>query len=747
MTSFLKFISLISLSIFSCLRLVSQDIAIGQWETHQSYNSATHISETENKLYGVSSESLFYINKYDQSMRKLSKNTGLSDFGISKTAYCRQTGIILVVYENCNIDVVTPKETININDIKRTELIGEKTINNIFINNKIAYLSCSFGLVLIDIEKLEIKDTYNLIINEEFSPITGCTSINDSLYVSTPSGIYRANINSNLLNDFSNWSIYDTSKNNLENIVSSSYKILCDSSEKIISVSSNSNFFTTTIKDSIFVYDANLDLVEIITNSLFTDLEYSLVDSDQNIWIADKNNGLMKFIGNNYIESYIPDGPVSNQVFSLECFDSELYMCHGGHTNFGNWNNKKGASIKNSNGFWNNYNYYDLDNAKDIVSAAKHNNNIYFSSFYNGVAQITDGDFSVRWNASNTNYGIDTIGDWANDKRLSVCGLKLDNYGNLWGLTSSVQNPLFVKTVNDNWRSFYVQQQIKYLYTDLVIDSYDQKWCVIGRDGGANEIGILVYNNNNTLEDISDDEYKVLTTAVGNGNLPSLNVISIAEDLDGEIWVGTDKGITVFYNPANIFSEYNFDAEQILIQEGDYGQYLLSEEKITQILIDGANRKWVGTERSGLYLLSADGLDQIEHFTAENSPLFSNNITALTINNKTGEVYIGTSKGLLSYRSSATKGVVNAKTVKVFPNPVKENYFGLIAIDGLSTNANFKITDINGDLVYESFAQGGQAIWDGKNKSGERVGSGVYILFSSDETGKEKVEGKIVFIK
>ena len=152
-------------------------------------------------------------------------------------------------------------------------------------------------------------------------------------------------------------------------------------------------------------------------------------------------------------------------------------------------------------------------------------------------------------------------------------------------------------------------------------------------------------------------------------------------------------------------------------------------------------------ERSGLYLLSADGLNQIEHFTAENSPLFSNNITALTINNKTGEVYIGTSKGLLSYRSSATKGVVNAKTVKVFPNPVKETYFGLIAIDGLSTNANFKITDINGDLVYESFAQGGQAIWDGKNKSGERVGSGVYILFSSDEIGKEKVEGKIVFIK
>ena len=148
-----------------------------------------------------------------------------------------------------------------------------------------------------------------------------------------------------------------------------------------------------------------------------------------------------------------------------------------------------------------------------------------------------------------------------------------------------------------------------------------------------------------------------------------------------------------------------------------------------------------------MYLLSGDGLDEIEHFTEENSPLFSNNITALTIDNKSGEVYIGTSKGLLSYRSTATDGFVNTKKVKVYPNPVKETYFGLIAINGLSTNANFKITDINGNLVFESFAKGGQAIWDGKNKNNERVGTGVYLLFSSDETGEEKVEGKIVFIK
>ena len=183
MTLFLRIICLTTFNIISCLTLVGQDIAIGQWATHQSYNSATHISESANKIYCVSSKGLFYINKYDQSMRKLSKNTGLSDFGIKKSAFCQQTGIVVVVYENCNIDLITQNEIININDIKRTELIGEKTINNIFIENKIAYLSCSFGLVLLDIEKQEIKETYNLIINDDFSQISGCTSMNDSLYI------------------------------------------------------------------------------------------------------------------------------------------------------------------------------------------------------------------------------------------------------------------------------------------------------------------------------------------------------------------------------------------------------------------------------------------------------------------------------------------------------------------------------------------------------------------------------------
>jgi len=285
------------------------------------------------------------------------------------------------------------------------------------------------------------------------------------------------------------------------------------------------------------------------------------------------------------------------------------------------------------------------------------------------------------------------------------------------------------------------QNKIGLFFDDLIIDQFNQKWGVIGRSGG-----LFVYDENNTISDPSDDQYRTIKNTVGQGNLPSMEVYSIAEDLDGEIWVGTDKGIGVFYNPSAIFSGNNFDAQQILITEGEYGQYLLSEEKIKCITIDGANRKWIGTEKSGVFLISGDGMEEILHFTTNNSPLFSDDIYDITINPTSGEVFIGTGKGLISYRSDATKGATTQSTTKVFPNPVRETYNGIISISGLVTGANIKITDIDGNLVFEDFAKGGQASWNGKNKNGDRVSTGVYLVFSTDINGVEKIVSKILFI-
>ena len=218
-------------------------------------------------------------------------------------------------------------------------------------------------------------------------------------------------------------------------------------------------------------------------------------------------------------------------------------------------------------------------------------------------------------------------------------------------------------------------------------------------------------------------------------------------DLDGEIWVGTDKGVAVFYTPENVFSGSDFDAQQILVDQDGFIQPLLESEIVTAIAVDGANKKWIGTQRAGVFYMSADGTQQLAHFTTEDTPLFSNTINCISINQLTGEVYFGTDKGIVSYKGLATEGNdIYADTVLVYPNPVNENYNGYIAIKGLVANADVKITDIAGNLIYQTTAEGGQAVWNGKNFSDERAKTGVYLVFSSNEDGTEKMVSKIMFI-
>ncbi|MBC8314228.1 MAG: T9SS type A sorting domain-containing protein [Bacteroidetes bacterium] len=238
---------------------------------------------------------------------------------------------------------------------------------------------------------------------------------------------------------------------------------------------------------------------------------------------------------------------------------------------------------------------------------------------------------------------------------------------------------------------------------------------------------------------------KKLNSTVGRGNIPGTIVFAITEDKDGEIWIGTEKGVAVFYSPENVFTGQNFDAQRILVEYGGYYQYLLENEIVTAIAVDGSNRKWIGTDRSGVFLFSEDGTQEIHHFTEDNSALFSNRITSLTIN-ANGDVFMGTDKGVISYRGSATEGGEIHEDVYAFPNPVKNGYDGYIGIKGLVTNAQIRITDVGGRIVYSTKAEGGQAIWNGRNLSGKRVKSGVYLVFSSDEKGKEKVVTKILFI-
>jgi ligand-binding sensor domain-containing protein len=275
----------------------------------------------------------------------------------------------------------------------------------------------------------------------------------------------------------------------------------------------------------------------------------------------------------------------------------------------------------------------------------------------------------------------------------------------------------------------------------MMIDSRGNKWIILGRGGG-----LVVFNDNGTIDDLSDDLVKRLDVNEGNGKLPTNNVFSISEDRDGAIWIGTDKGIAVIYSPQNIFTGNNFDAQQILIQQDGYTQVLLENETVTSIYVDGANRKWFGTLGGGAFLMSADGTVEINHFSEQNSPLLSNVITSIAIHPGTGEVFFGTERGIISYKSTATEGNPTNDGIYVYPNPVRRDFEGTIGINGLVANASVKITDISGTLIYETIAHGGQAVWNGKNFKGERANTGVYLVFVSNADGKKTQVAKLLFL-
>lgn len=730
------------LFLFFPIYVHAQDVSIGQWKNYLSYSSASYIAETNNKIYCVSSEGLFFVQKEDQTINRISKINGLSDVSVDQVAYANNLDLIIITYKNCNLDIIDNTNIVNISDIKRKEITGEKKINNITINNNIAYLSCPFGLVLVDLINKEIRDTYYVGDEGSLYEINGCAFLGDSIIVATNQGLFFANKNSQNLSDYNNWKIYSEQPNQeaYDNIVCGNTEIYGDYTFETTSISYNNNTLIKTSSNKIDVLKDNGTSLQ-LTNLNFENIKYAWHDNDGSLWVADSINGLLKFKDYEFVGDYNPEGPVRNELYSLEFLDKKLYQCHGGHMNFGsNSLINNGVSIKDLYDSWANYDRYRLGNARDILEVAVNNGKEYYASWYHGIPEMKDGSLEIKYGFENTGGVLDTT--WYSNNRIRISDIKFDSNDNMWALSSEVNNPLVVKTKNNDWYSFNMNQnQVGLFFDDLIIDSYNQKWGVISRGGG-----LFVFNDNNTIDNNSDDQYKILNTNIGSGNLPSLQTYSLVEDLSGEIWVGTDKGITVFYNPENIFSGYSFDSQQILITEGEYGQYLLSEEKIKCIAIDGGNRKWIGTEKSGVFLLSESGEEEIRHFTEGNSPLFSNNIIDITINHENGEVFIGTEKGLLSYRSDATKGATSASHVDVFPNPVKQNYRGPIAIGGLIYNANVKITDINGNIVFETIANGGQAIWSGENKNGKRAATGVYLVFSTDIEGKENVVSKILFI-
>jgi ligand-binding sensor domain-containing protein len=324
---------------------------------------------------------------------------------------------------------------------------------------------------------------------------------------------------------------------------------------------------------------------------------------------------------------------------------------------------------------------------------------------------------------------------------IRITGVDIDKEGTAWAVGSNSKTAAYRKVKEGKWESLTLD------YKDFGFDintgkilasSSGQKWLAI------NNRGIIIVFEDDNGEVIREKSIEVKNQYEDAANF----ILSLAEDKDGLIWAGTNKG-PFYYEPSEIFEVEKPLGRQPVVPRNDgttFASLLLSSEQINDIAIDGANRKWFATEKSGVYLVSPDGLKEIYHFTAENSPLLSNSVQTIGINDKTGEVFFGTEKGLIAYRAGATEGGDDFGDVYVFPNPVRETFEGNITVTGLAANVNVKITDIAGNLVFETTALGGSAVWNGRNFRGDRVQTGVYLVFCTNDDGSKTFVTKLLFI-
>ena len=356
------------------------------------------------------------------------------------------------------------------------------------------------------------------------------------------------------------------------------------------------------------------------------------------------------------------------------------------------------------------------------------------------MLEIYNDSVIQRYTEQNSTLGHHTA---SNVDDIRVGGVTCDASGNLWAVTSHNNRCLSVKT-GTKWTGFTIPIVNEDDLGQVLVTKAGQVWIQM-RYGNQNPNSILVFTDNGTPDNPNDDQSKLLNSAVGSGNIPGNSVLAMTEDQKGEIWIGTEIGVAVFYSPENVFTGQNFDAQQILVTQGLNVQYLLENESVTAIVVDGANRKWIGTDRGGVFLFSEDGTKQIYHFTADNSPLLSDRIVCIALN-QDGDVFFGTDKGVISFRATATPGGLTNANVYAFPNPVRADYEGYIAVKGLVDNAQVRITDVNGTLVYSTRAEGGQAVWDGKNFHGVKARTGVYLVYATNDTGSEKVVTKILIL-
>lgn len=772
-------LTIILFSFFSFTVLAANFNTTG-WKTYLSYNNTNSVEESNDQVFVVAEGSLYTYGKDDNSIKQYYKGNGLNDNTISLIRYNKQTKSLLIIYDNSNIDILEGGVATNLPYLSTSTSIRDKQINSVLVNDEYAYLSTAFGIVVVNMAKKEIKDTYKLSLN-----ITSCAIQNGNIYASTTnkaevsSGIIYASLKENLL-DKANWKPYGLSN------LSDSHTILAIASFKntlFYLVSQQGIFYENNGELSRIINSSTLKYMKVIGEKLacidnsrvfivsdtqkFDQINLSINDistyQTDKYWIAEGSKGLRSIQrkGSNSFEALnepiILDGPYSNSAFDIVCKNDKVYMIIGGKDLLNGKRFDKGGYILTYD--YDKWSFIDPKeaqkklnlprNPRDYTSIAvttddSNDEIVYASSMGDGVIQYKNGTPVQSYNEKNAFK--ETAGGYGSGY-CYIDGLAFDKNGNLWMTSSEVNHAVLVLDKAGAWHRLDIEQ-LRGVYTinDILITSTNDKWIYVPR----NTPKLVMIPNSESLDEVSSYEFTTLIDTDGKELTPS-NYTCVAEDKDGYIWVGTNRGAVYFTKPRISSAEDKAATRCTRVkytnEETGNLAYFLDNVVVTTLKVDAGNRKWIGTKGNGVYVLDNDNETIVYQFNTNNSPLLSDNIYDIEINDKTGEVFIGTDKGLNSYQGEASEGKSDYSEIYAYPNPVRPEHMDKVTIVGLMDNSNVKITDLNGNIIYQTKSLGGQAIWNCRNANGSRVATGVYLVLASTEEASESVVTKIIVVK
>ncbi len=764
------------LIVFLCISCASlAQVGTGQWRLHTPARKATDVATVNGKIYTSFATA---VTEYDLASNETTvwdAVNGLSDINVTCVEKSTAANAVFIGYENGNLDKLSGNSVTNIPAVALAEVQGSKRINNIIEFDDFLYLATGFAIVKIDPIKNEVRDTYYPTNGNK--AIVDVTIINDTIWALTEDEVYRGILSNVALPDPNEWSldsrvpinttdhyrqllridnelyIFRDSDTNgqdsvfrvgaigLEATIAETFDIKSISN---VNEQLTVNFFGTTI-----IYSDSYTSEEIYAGYGFGGANVNnVIDRNGVKWFADAEYGLVQY-GGGAIQSIVFNGPPREDFFAMDWENGKLVVVSGGVSDNIPSFNAEGVYIFEEEQ-WQLHDQYNtamwsgrpIYNYLCAAINPRNTDQIAIGTYSPMAVSLFDESGTIVDTFTTANSGLEGI--QVNPETGLITDLEYDNSGNLWILNGGTSNPLKAYTADGEWLTFNLGSLTGSKFSRrMVLDNNENAWFGF-RDGG-----MYGYTTNGTLTDQSDDEYVYLNTGENTGALPSNEVTSIAVDQDNEIWIGTDAGFAILYNSSSAFgaSFGNYNAQRPKIEFEGNVEYVLGATHITDIVVDGGNRKWMGTANAGIILLSEDGQEIIEQHTIDNSPLISNAILDLELDHQTGELFIVTDKGLVSYRTDGTIEDPTYSNVKVFPNPVRPDYDGPITIQGIRYDSDVKVTDVAGNVIYQTTSNGGTATWDGRTVSGDPVKTGVYLFWTAPNEGKGRKVGKVLVVR